>query len=38
MGAGMGYRELVKKQFTSSKILFHTLFWSFHWGIFAYGW
>ncbi|KAK0657163.1 FAD-binding domain-containing protein [Cercophora newfieldiana] len=29
---------LVKKQFTPSKLIFHVLFWTFHWGIFAYGW
>ncbi|KAJ3575292.1 hypothetical protein NPX13_g4081 [Xylaria arbuscula] len=29
---------LIKKQFTASKLIFHVLFWGFHWGIFAYGW
>lgn len=38
MGATMGFGELVRKQFTIQKIFFHILFWSFHWGIFAYGW
>lgn len=30
--------ELLRKQFVPSKLLFHFLFWTFHWGIFAYGW
>ncbi|KIL88244.1 nadph oxidase [Fusarium avenaceum] len=30
--------ELLKKQFTGSKILFHLLFWGAHFGTFAYGW
>ncbi|KAI1145203.1 cytochrome b-245 heavy chain subunit beta [Nemania diffusa] len=34
----MGLVSLVKKQFTASKLIFHVLFWGFHWGIFAYGW
>lgn len=38
MPGQMGYLELIKKQFTASKLLFHFLFWTFHWGIFAYGW
>lgn len=38
MGAPMGYLELLKKQFTAPKLFFHFLFWTFHWGIFAYGW
>ncbi|KAI1421827.1 cytochrome b-245 heavy chain subunit beta [Xylaria sp. FL1777] len=29
---------LIKKQFTASKLIFHFLFWGFHWGIFAWGW
>ncbi|KAI8955576.1 cytochrome b-245 heavy chain subunit beta [Xylaria longipes] len=29
---------LVKKQFTTSKLIFHFLFWGFHIGIFAFGW
>ncbi|KAK4174752.1 FAD-binding domain-containing protein [Triangularia setosa] len=33
-----GLVPLLKKQLTGSKILFHILFWTFHWGIFAYGW
>lgn len=38
MSGTMGYLELIKKQFTASKLIFHFLFWTFHWGIFAYGW
>ena len=38
MAGQSGYLELLKKQFTTTKILFHILFWGFHWGIFAYGW
>lgn len=34
----MPFMELLKKQFTGTKLLFHFLFWTFHWGIFAYGW
>ncbi|KAI1362719.1 cytochrome b-245 heavy chain subunit beta [Xylaria arbuscula] len=34
----MGLVALIKKQFTASKLIFHVLFWGFHWGIFAYGW
>ncbi|KAI1279398.1 cytochrome b-245 heavy chain subunit beta [Xylaria sp. FL0933] len=34
----MGLVALIKKQFTASKLLFHFLFWGFHWGIFAFGW
>jgi NADPH oxidase len=34
----MSLITLVKKQFTPTKLLFHFLFWTFHWGIFAYGW
>lgn len=34
----MPFLELMKKQFTGTKLLFHFLFWTFHWGIFAYGW
>ncbi|EGU73887.1 hypothetical protein FOXB_15603 [Fusarium oxysporum f. sp. conglutinans Fo5176] len=30
--------ELLKRQFTGSKILFHLLFWGAHLGTFAYGW
>jgi NADPH oxidase len=33
-----GLWELIRKQFTVQKLLFHVLFWVFHWGIFAYGW
>lgn len=29
---------LTKKQFTPSKMVFHTLFWASHWAIFAYRW
>jgi NADPH oxidase len=38
MGAQTGYVELLLKQFTPTKLMFHFLFWTFHWGIFAYGW
>ncbi|KAF7561822.1 hypothetical protein G7046_g2306 [Stylonectria norvegica] len=38
MGSASGYLSLVRKQFTPTKLLFHILFWAFHWGIFAYGW
>lgn len=41
MGQATGtaaYIELVKKQFKPQKFLYHILFWTFHWGIFAYGW
>jgi NADPH oxidase len=38
MGGQLGYGELLAKQFTPQKLLFHFLFWGFHWGIFAYGW
>jgi NADPH oxidase len=34
----MGLFSLLKKQFTPTKLLYHFLFWTFHWGIFAYGW
>ena len=34
----MAFLTLLKKQFTPTKLLFHFLFWVFHWGIFAYGW
>ena len=34
----LGYGELIRKQFQPSKLLFHFLFWTFQWGIFAYGW
>ena len=32
------YLQLVKKQFTTTKLFFHLLFWGLHWGIFALGW
>lgn len=38
MAGQFGYRELIRKQFTMQKLGFHILFWTFHWGIFAYGW
>lgn len=38
MSVQMGYGENFRKQFTARKLLFHVLFWTFHWGIFAYGW
>jgi hypothetical protein len=34
----MSWLELLKKQLTPQKLLFHFIFWGFHWGIFAYGW
>jgi NADPH oxidase len=34
----MSLGTLLKKQLTPTKLLFHFLFWTFHWGIFAYGW
>jgi len=34
----MPFFALLKKQFTPTKLLFHVLFWTFHFGIFAYGW
>ncbi|KAK5630506.1 hypothetical protein RRF57_006221 [Xylaria bambusicola] len=34
----MGLVDLIKKQFTASKLIFHFLFWGFHWAIFAFGW
>jgi len=36
--ANMSLGALLKKQLTPSKLVFHVLFWTFHWGIFAYGW
>jgi NADPH oxidase 1 len=38
MTADMSLLTLLKKQFTPSKMVFHTLFWAAHWAIFAYGW
>ncbi|KAI0446480.1 cytochrome b-245 heavy chain subunit beta [Xylaria telfairii] len=35
---GMDLATLVKKQFTASKLIFHILFWGFHFGILAFGW
>lgn len=32
------YEQLLKKQLTSSKLLFHSVFWGAHWATFAYGW
>ncbi|EPE06185.1 nadph oxidase [Ophiostoma piceae UAMH 11346] len=34
----MSATQLIKKQFTPQKIIFHILFWGFHWFLFAYGW
>ncbi|KAI8961926.1 putative FAD binding protein [Daldinia sp. FL1419] len=34
----MAVVELVKKQFTATKIIFHILFWGVHWFFFGYGW
>ena len=38
MAGSVGYRELLRKQFTARKLTYHILWWAFHWGIFAYGW
>ncbi|SPO00580.1 probable NADPH oxidase heavy chain subunit [Cephalotrichum gorgonifer] len=38
MGHLVAYWQLLKKQFTATKLLFHFLFWSVHWGMFAFGW
>lgn len=38
MAGQLGYGELIRKQFTAQKMFYHILFWTFHWGIFAYGW
>lgn len=38
MGAADSYGTLARKQFTATKLLFNSLFWAFHWGLFAYGW
>ncbi|CAK7239358.1 MAG: hypothetical protein STHCBS139747_000788 [Sporothrix thermara] len=34
----MSVMELIKKQFTASKLIFHFLFWGLHIGLFAFGW
>ncbi|KAI1799742.1 putative FAD binding protein [Daldinia bambusicola] len=34
----MAVLELVKKQFTATKLVFHVLFWGIHWFFFGYGW
>ncbi|KAI1405387.1 putative FAD binding protein [Hypoxylon fuscum] len=34
----MAVLELVMKQFTASKLIFHFLFWGMHWFFFGYGW
>jgi NADPH oxidase len=34
----MGFFATLGKQFTPQKLVFNVLFWTFHWGIFAYGW
>lgn len=34
----MGFVTLLKKQLTPTKLFFNFLFWTFHWGIFGYGW
>jgi NADPH oxidase len=38
MAASYGAVELVKKQFTPSKLVFNLLFWGLHWFVFGYGW
>ncbi|RYP06592.1 hypothetical protein DL765_009428 [Monosporascus sp. GIB2] len=34
----MAFLTLMKKQFTASKMIFHILFWVFHWFLFGFGW
>ncbi|KAI1464234.1 putative FAD binding protein [Daldinia caldariorum] len=34
----MAVLELVKKQFTAPKLVFHVLFWGVHWFFFGFGW
>ncbi len=34
----MSTAQLIKKQFTPTKLFFHFLFWGVHWGLFAFGW
>jgi NADPH oxidase len=38
MAGQYGYGELIRRQFLPQKLFFHILFWTFQWGIFAYGW
>ena len=38
MGGELRVAELLRKQLTAPKLLFHLLFWGFHWGMFAFGW
>ena len=38
LNATMSVMELIKKQFTASKLIFHFLFWGLHIGLFAFGW
>ena len=34
----MGLPEVLKKQFTASKLSFHVFFWGLHIALLAYGW
>ncbi|OTA68778.1 putative FAD binding protein [Hypoxylon sp. EC38] len=34
----MALLDLLKKQLTASKLIFHILFWGVHWFFFAFGW
>jgi NADPH oxidase len=38
MAGQLTYSELIRKQFTAQKLIYHFIFWTFHFGIFAYGW
>ncbi|KKA29182.1 hypothetical protein TD95_004312 [Thielaviopsis punctulata] len=38
MSGDLPLKVLLKKQLTTSKVIFHILFWGFHWGTFALGW
>jgi len=38
MAGDLTYMQLLKKQFTVSKLAFHILFWGMHWAFFAFGW
>lgn len=38
MAGDIGYWPLLKKQFTTTKLFFHFVFWGLHWAVFAIGW
>ncbi|KAI0023833.1 ferric reductase like transmembrane component [Xylariomycetidae sp. FL0641] len=38
MSGGLSFGTLVRKQFTAGKLIFHILFWGFHFGMFSLGW